>query len=96
MNLFKAVVRYLLIALAIGIIVYLVTITALLWLSFHDQPVVQAPRVDAITKAIDYTRPRPVKLNVVVKRKAVKPDYSDAAKWYYDLESDSYKKRTLK
>lgn len=94
MNLLKTVGRYLLIALALGIIVYLVTVISLLWLSAYNQPAIEKPAI--ITKTINYNRPPIVVKEVPQKKKTPRPDYTDVRLYYYDLQTNTYHVRQHK
>lgn len=77
--------------LCLGVIVYMATMICLMLMyPQHQQPEPQP------TRTINYERPEktpPIAKKVV---RNVKPDYTDAAKWYWDIESNSFKRRTLK
>lgn len=74
--------------LLLAIVTYMSTIVYLTW--YQPKPI-----LEKVSSSRSFRYERPEKTPPIAK-KGVRPNYNDAAKWYWDIESNSFRRRVLK
>ena len=88
-------------------IITTILVAIVLTFCYYQRPAsVQIQPQEQPAKTINYSRPSAAgvqpgqeataSIRTKKKKKVIPPDYTDVRVWYYDLESDSYKKRLHK